>query len=102
MKTAIVTGLSSGIGKTIATRLAEEQMNVVLAARSETKQQQIAEDLTETTEANILPIQTDISNQTDVSAKVEQAKERIATIDVYVNNAGAMLRGGVTEGALED
>lgn len=102
MKTAIVTGASSGIGKAIATRLAEEKMNVVLAARSENKLQQIAEDLTETTEANILPIQTDISNQTDVSAMVEQAKERFGTIDVYVNNAGAMLSGAVTEGALED
>lgn len=102
MKTAIVTGASSGIGKAIATRLAEEKMNVVLAARSEDKLQQIAKKLSETAEATILPIPTDISNQTEVSAMVEQAKKQFGTIDVYVNNAGAMLSGAVTAGALED
>ena len=102
MTTAIVTGASSGIGKSIATRLAEENINVVLVARNKEKLQQIAEELTTTTEATILPIPTDISNQTEVTAMVEQAKERFGAIDVYVNNAGVMLNGAITDGAVED
>src|SRR5699024_2970694 len=47
-------------------------------------------------------IPTDISNQTEVTAMVEQAKERFGAIDVYVNNAGVMLNGAITDGAVED
>src|SRR5699024_12794116 len=74
----------------------------VLVARNKEKLQQIAEELTITTEATILPIPTDISNQTEVTAMVEQAKEHFGAIDVYVNNAGVMLNGAITDGAVED
>lgn len=102
MTTAIVTGASSGIGKAIATKLAEENINVVLVARSKEKLQQIAEELTKTTEATLVPIPTDIANQAEVTAMVEQAKEQFGSIDVYVNNAGVMLNGAITDGAIED
>src|SRR5699024_1231534 len=102
MTTAIVTGASSGIGKSIATRLAEENINVVLVARNKEKLQQIAEELTTTTEAKILPIPTDISNQTEVIAIVEQAKEHLSGIELYVKSAGVTLNGAITDGAVED
>ena len=45
MKVTLLTGASSGIGEAFARRLAAEQHNLVLVARSETKLQHLCADL---------------------------------------------------------
>jgi short-subunit dehydrogenase len=47
-KTALITGASSGIGKSLAMKLAEAGVNLVLVARSEIALQQLAEKLNKT------------------------------------------------------
>jgi len=101
-KTAIITGASSGIGEAIARKLAKEKMNVVLVARSEDKLQALAKEIEEQSDVEALPVKTDVSKEEDVSAMVKQVKKKFDTIDIYVNNAGAMLSGAVTDGALSD
>lgn len=101
LKTAIVTGASSGIGKAIAEKLAAEKMNVALVARRADKLTKIAEELTNKYDTNVIAIPTDISQLSEVENMVKQAEKALGTIDVYVNNAGLMLNAAVTEGQLE-
>ncbi|MBW4490728.1 MAG: SDR family NAD(P)-dependent oxidoreductase [Trichocoleus desertorum ATA4-8-CV12] len=47
MTTALITGASAGIGTVFAQELAARKTNLVLVARSETKLQQLAQQLQE-------------------------------------------------------
>ncbi|MFD2130086.1 SDR family oxidoreductase [Pseudogracilibacillus auburnensis] len=101
-KTAIVTGASSGIGKAIAMKLAEENINVVLVARSEDKLTTLAKEINNKEGANALAIPTDVSKREEVEKMVKEAKKQFGSIDVYINNAGLMLSAAVTDGQIND
>ena len=89
-KVAIVTGAGRGIGRAIALRLSQEGAAVALAARTSVQIEQVAAEI----EANgglALPVQCDVSNESDVHRLVEMVMERFDGIDVLVNNAGVNL-----------
>jgi len=86
-KVAIVTGSSSGIGKAIALRFGEEGAKVVLAARRlHLCEQTVARIQTKGGEAHA--IQTDISDELQVNALIQQTVTRYGQLDILVNNAG--------------
>ena len=86
-KVAIVTGSSSGIGKAIALRFGEEGAKVVLAARRlHLCEQTVARIQTNGGEAHA--IQTDISDELQVNALIQQTVTRYGQLDILVNNAG--------------
>lgn len=95
-KVAIVTGASSGIGKTIAIALAKANFSVGLVARRNDKLTEIEKKINETTDGRALAIQTDVSEREEVEAMVRQVEETFGPIDVYVNNAGVMLDAKIT------
>ena len=86
-QTAIVTGSSSGIGKAIALRFGEEGAKVVVAARRL--------NLCEQTVARIrqaggeaVAIQTDVTDEHQVDALMQNTVRQYGRIDILVNNAG--------------
>lgn len=85
-KTAIVTGGSRGIGRSIAVGLAEAGANVVIAARK-------AGDLAETerlvreTGREALSVETNIRDAAALENLVKQSVEKFGGIDVLINNA---------------
>ncbi len=83
--TAFVTGASQGIGRVIATELAEEGANVALAARSdgihETESMIDDEDRT-------LAVETDVTDEDSVEGAISATVERFGGLDCLVNNAG--------------
>lgn len=89
----MVTGASSGIGRLTARRLAERDVSVVLAARSE-------QDLVEAAQecqrygARTLVVPTDVGDEQSVEALADKALERFERIDAWVNNAGVIAYGG--------
>jgi len=97
-RTVIVTGASSGIGRRIAFRFAEDGAHVVCASRSnEPKQGRYYDtDVTRPTEAVIredhdqpaMFVATDVSDPNAVEAMVEATVDRFGSADVLVNNAG--------------
>ncbi|HLS66191.1 MAG TPA: SDR family oxidoreductase [Pseudogracilibacillus sp.] len=95
-KVAIVTGASSGIGKTIAIALAKANFSVGLVARRNDKLTEIEKQINETTDGRALAIQTDVSEREEVESMVRQVEETFGPIDVYVNNAGVMLDAKIT------
>ncbi|MCY1618432.1 SDR family oxidoreductase [Staphylococcus pettenkoferi] len=100
-KVAVVTGASSGIGKGIATALAERQVQLVLAGRNEARLEETANDLKETYNAQVETVITDVTQRQQVEQLVEQAKAHYGHIDVLVNSAGQMLSPAITDGDVE-
>ncbi len=100
-KTAIVTGASTGIGAATCRELAAAGANVVLAARSEDRLNEIADDLETSHGVETLVVPTDVREEDDVDALLEATVERFDGIDVLVNNAG-LARGGEVESLSTD
>ena len=88
-QTALVTGASHGIGPYIVRALAKEDMNLVLAARSEHELQQVATapDI-RATPVHVLTVPTDVTDREALSALVHTAERTFGAVDVLVNNAG--------------
>lgn len=96
-KTAVVTGASSGIGAAIAEHLAGEGANVVLAARRKDKLAAVESKIS----GGALSVVTDMTKQSDVDNLAERATKEFGQIDIYVNNAGAMLGSRIQDGQTE-
>jgi NADP-dependent 3-hydroxy acid dehydrogenase YdfG len=79
IRTAVVTGASSGIGAATARHLAAEGFHVFCAARREDRVTALAAELKGTA------VRCDVTSEDDVAALAEQVGPRL---DVLVNNAG--------------
>lgn len=89
-KTAVVTGSSSGIGRSISLYFAEEGANVVVADIRETPREggiPTHELIAENTDATATFIQCDVSNPSDLEEAVA-ASDQFGGLDIMVNNAG--------------
>lgn len=93
--TALVTGASSGMGKSIAKRLIADGYLVYVAARSTEKMEDLAR-------LGAIPLRMDISVDRDIVEAVRVLSERSGGVDVLVNNAGYGLYGPVEEISLEE
>lgn len=86
-KVALITGGSQGIGRAVATALAQKGMNLVLAARSVDKLENAAVELRQIG-VRVLTVPTDVSKRADLEHLVAAAVAEFGGIDVLVNNAG--------------
>jgi NAD(P)-dependent dehydrogenase (short-subunit alcohol dehydrogenase family) len=87
-KTAIVTGGSKGIGKTIARTFSSAGANVALAARGREDLEQAAKEI-EAGGGRALAIPTDVTDPEQVQSLVDRTVAELGTVDILVNNAGA-------------
>jgi NADP-dependent 3-hydroxy acid dehydrogenase YdfG len=89
---ALVTGASSGIGEATAKALADEGVRMGLAARREERLEEVANHIRNIGgEAIALP--TDIRDEEQVAAMVEETESAFGSLDILVNNAGVARRG---------
>ncbi len=89
-KIAIVTGSSSGIGKAIALRFADEGATVVIAARRLKLCEQVAATIRERG-GQAAVIQTDVTDEAQVTRLISDTTQQFGRIDILVNNAGVIL-----------
>lgn len=94
MKTWLITGCSSGIGKGIARAVLEQGDNAVVTARSVEKLQELTSQYPNTS----LGVYLDVTKEESIDAAVRAALEHFGFIDVLVNNAGYGYRSSIEEG----
>ena len=95
----VITGASTGIGAATARRAAEFGYRVVLAARSEDKLEQLADDLGGADRA--LAVRCDVADWDDQQALVAAALDRFGRLDAYFANAGFGAKRGFLEESVE-
>jgi len=91
-KVVIVTGASSGIGKSCAYKLSQEGAKVVLVARNKVELDKVYDLCRESVGSSLIRL-TDISNIKDVVAMVKEVVAYFGRIDILINNAGLGSRG---------
>lgn len=88
-KTALITGSTRGIGKSLAEHFAKNDYNVVVCGTKEETANEVARSLGSDT----LGVGVDVSNSEQVQSLFARALERFGRIDVVVNNAGVTRDG---------
>lgn len=91
-KVAYITGAGSGIGKATAIEFAREGVHVGLIARTETKLQQVKEEVEKHgVKAEYAAV--DISDLEETEKAVSGLREKLGKADILINNAGIGLHG---------
>ena len=98
MKTWLITGCSTGLGRSLAKAVLQKGDNVVVTARDTKKLEEFERNFPRTA----LIVRLDVTDLLSVTEAVQAAKERFGGIDVLVNNAGYGYRAAVEEGNPED
>jgi NAD(P)-dependent dehydrogenase (short-subunit alcohol dehydrogenase family) len=81
-KHVVVTGAGSGIGRACALRFGAEGARVVVADINEQAAEATAREL------GALAVRTDVSEEAEIAALVERAREANGPIDLFFSNAG--------------
>ena len=87
-KVAIVTGSSSGIGQSIAVRLASEGANVVIDYVGHPEGANATKAQIEASGGKAITIQADVSKISDTQSLIERTYQQLGRCDILVNNAG--------------
>ncbi|MXR51046.1 glucose 1-dehydrogenase [Halovenus sp. WSH3] len=89
-QTAIITGASSGIGRSIAEEFAAGGSNVVICSREQDNVDPVAEEINDSERpGEALAVECDVTDRDAVEALVEATVEEFGGVDCLVNNAGA-------------
>lgn len=101
MKTALITGASSGIGLELARLFAKNHYNLVIVARRKEKLNEIQSELENDYGVSITTIPLDLIENDAVSRLYELTKKQNLSIDVLINNAGFGLQGAFKDTDLD-
>lgn len=93
-KIALITGASRGIGKVIATTLAEQDAHVILTARDLQALTQVTQKITDNGgQATAIP--TDLEDEESIDSLINQINEKFQRLDILINNAGTSFNGPI-------
>jgi short-subunit dehydrogenase len=93
MKTTLITGASSGIGKELAHVYAENNFNLILVARRKERLQEIKTDIEKKHKVSVDIIDQDLSKLNSAEQLFEKAKTLNLNVDILINNAGYGVSG---------
>jgi 3-oxoacyl-[acyl-carrier protein] reductase len=101
-KVALVTGGSRGIGEGVVRRFASDGAAVAFTySNSQEKAKRLATKI-EAAGGKALPIKADSASADDIRAAVDQVAKELSELDIFVNNAGILIRGTIGSYSLED
>ncbi len=101
-KVAVVTGASRGIGKAIALALADAGAQLVLAARTREKLEQVAAEINQAGSGSALTAPTDLTQEASIKKFVATVEQECGRLDILVNNAGQTLSRTLEETTCAD
>lgn len=96
-RTALITGGSTGLGRSMALGLAQAGAATVLCARHLKACEEAAADIASQTGRESLGLVADVTQEDDVRRLVEVVVERFGRLDVLINNAGVNIRHPIEE-----
>ena len=94
---ALVTGGAKGLGKIMATALAQAGADVVLVSRTQAECQAAADEIAKSTGRKTAAIVADVSKADEVKRMADEAQKALGPIDILINNAGINIRGAAHE-----
>ena len=101
IKTALITGATSGIGKATAELFAKNGIHLILCGRRQERLDALKVELGAFTK--VMTLNFDVRDRTAVSKAIESISEPFSTLDILVNNAGnAHGLDPIEEGSLDD
>ena len=101
-KVALVTGGSRGIGAGIVRRLASDGASVAFTySNSEEKALQLVREI-ESLGGKALALKADSAYAEELQSAVIKATESLGPLDIFVSNAGILMRGTIDTFSLED
>ena len=101
MKTVLITGATSGIGRATARVFAKNNFKVILCGRREDRLAELQDELSQRTEVHTLLF--DVRSKKTVAESIASLPENFADIDILINNAGnAHGLDPIQNGDLED
>ncbi len=86
MKTAFITGATSGIGRATARLFADNNINLILCGRRQERLDTLKTELSKKVKVHTLTF--DVRDRNKVIAAVESLPENFRSIDILINNAG--------------
>jgi len=102
MRTALVTGATSGIGHAFCRELAERGNNLVIVARHRARLENVSDELRARHSVNVEILAADLSKRTQLRRVAERVADRERPIDLLVNNAGFTTSRSLLKGDLAD
>lgn len=101
MKTVLITGATSGIGRATARAFAKNNYKVIICGRREDRLAELQDELSQRTEVHTLLF--DVRQKKAVKESINSLPEEFANIDILINNAGnAHGLDPIQEGDLDD
>jgi uncharacterized protein len=97
MKTVLITGASSGIGRETALVFAQNNFNLVLAARRKDNLIEIKNEIEKKYAVKAEIIDMDLSRTSSAEALFQAVSDKKLQVDILINNAGYGLSGQFTE-----
>ena len=88
MKIALITGVTSGIGKATAIILAENGYNLIITGRRCDLLESLKKEIEIKFKRDIIALNFDVRKKKEVDSAIDTLPERWKKIDVLINNAG--------------
>lgn len=102
-KIALITGATSGIGKSIASKLAKEGHDIIITGRRIDRLEEIEKELETKYQTRVLSLNFDIRIYDEVEKAIRSLPSDWKNIDILVNNAGlAVGLNPIHQGVIDD
>jgi NAD(P)-dependent dehydrogenase (short-subunit alcohol dehydrogenase family) len=88
-RVVVVSGVGPGLGRSLAVRCADAGADVVLAARTQTRLESVADEVAARGRRAVV-VPTDITDEADAQALVDASLRELGRVDGLVNNAFVM------------